>query len=38
MDEPYGNDMRHEKTVSESKIGLLWEPWEKVETPRNTVT
>jgi hypothetical protein len=28
-------DMRHEKTVSESKIGLLWEPWEENETPRN---
>jgi hypothetical protein len=26
--------MRHEKTVSESKIGLLWEPLEEDETPR----
>ena len=25
--------MIHETTVSESKIGLLWEPWEKDETP-----
>ena len=35
---PYGNDMtpmRHEKTVSVSKIRLLWEPWEEDETPRN---
>ena len=29
-----GNDMRHEKTVSVSKIKPLWEPWEEDETPR----
>ena len=29
-----GNGTRHEKTVSESKMGLLWEPWEEDETPR----
>jgi hypothetical protein len=34
MYEPYGNDMKHEKTVSVSKIRLLWEPWEEDETPR----
>ena len=27
--------MRHEKTVSVSKIRHLWEPWEEDETPRN---
>ena len=26
--------MRHEKTVSVSKIKHLWEPWEEDETPR----
>ena len=26
--------MRHEKTVSVSKIKPLWEPWEEDETPR----
>ena len=26
--------MRHEKTVSVSKIRHLWEPWEEDETPR----
>ena len=30
--------MRHEKTVSVSKIKPLWEPWEEDETPRKTVT
>ena len=30
--------MRHEKTVSVSKIRLLWEPWKEDETPRNIVT
>ena len=30
--------MRHEKTVSVSKIRLLWEPWEEDETPRNECT
>ena len=30
--------MRYEKTVSVSKIRLLWEPWEEDETPRNTNT
>ena len=28
--------MRHEKTVSVSKIRHLWEPWEEDETPRKT--
>jgi hypothetical protein len=28
--------MRHEKTVSVSKIRLLWEPWKEDETPRKT--
>jgi hypothetical protein len=26
--------MRHEKTVSVSKIRLLWEPWKEDETPK----
>ena len=26
--------MRHEKTVSVSKLKPLWEPWEEDETPR----
>ena len=26
--------MRHEKTVSVSKIKPVWEPWEEDETPR----
>ena len=34
---PEGNDMRHEKTVSVSKIKPLWEPWEEDETPRKTM-
>jgi hypothetical protein len=29
--------MRHEKTVSVSKIRLLWEPWKEDETPRNII-
>ena len=29
--------MRHEKTVSVSKIRLLWEPWKEDETPRNMI-
>ena len=29
--------MRHEKTVSVSKIKPLWEPWEEDETPRNQI-
>ena len=29
--------MRHEKTVSVSKIKHLWEPWEEDETPRKVV-
>ena len=29
--------MRHEKTVSVSKIKPLWEPWEEDETPRKTI-
>ena len=29
--------MRHEKTVSVSKIRLLWEPWKEDETPRNCI-
>ena len=29
--------MRHEKTVSESKIKPLWEPWEEDETPRKRI-
>ena len=32
-----GNDMRHEKTVSVSKIKPLWEPWEEDETPRKYI-
>ena len=32
--EPEGNDMRHEKTNSVSKIKPVWEPWEEDETPR----
>ena len=28
--------MRHEKTVSVSKIRLLWEPWKEDETPRKS--
>ena len=35
--EPEGNDMRHEKTVSVSKIKHLWEPWEEDETPRKII-
>ena len=30
--------MRHEKTVSVSKIRHLWEPWEEDETPRKYFT
>ena len=30
--------MRHEKSVSVSKIRLLWEPWEEDETPRKHFT
>ena len=30
--------MRHEKTVSVSKIKPLWEPWEEDETPRKYFT
>jgi hypothetical protein len=26
--------MRNEKTVSVSKIRILWEPWKEDETPR----
>ena len=29
--------MRHEKTVSVSKIRHLWEPWEEDETPRKSI-
>ena len=29
--------MRHEKTVSVSKIKPLWEPWEEDETPRKFI-
>ena len=29
--------MRHEKTVSVSKIKPLWEPWEEDETPRKNI-
>ena len=29
--------MRHEKTVSVSKIRHLWEPWEEDETPRKVI-
>ena len=29
--------MRHEKTVSVSKIRHLWEPWEEDETPRISI-
>jgi hypothetical protein len=29
--------MRHEKTVSVSKIKPLWEPWEEDETPRKYI-
>ena len=29
--------MRHEKTVSVSKIKPLWEPWEEDETPRKCI-
>ena len=35
--EPEGNDMRHEKTVSVSKIRPLWEPWKENETPRKCI-
>lgn len=28
--------MRHEKTVSESRFGALWEPWEVDEIGRKT--
>ena len=27
--------MGHEKTVSVSKIRILWEPWKEDESPRN---
>ena len=30
--------MRHEKTVSVSKIKPLWEPWEEDETPRKIIS
>jgi hypothetical protein len=30
--------MRHEKTVSVSKIRPLWEPWKEDETPRKLFT
>ena len=30
--------MRHEKTVSVSKIKPLWEPWEEDETPRKSLS
>ena len=29
--------MRHEKTVSVSKIRPLWEPWEEDQTPRKSI-
>jgi len=29
--------MRHEKTVSVSKIKPVWEPWEEDETPRKII-
>ena len=29
--------MRHEKTVSVSKIKFLWEPWEEDEKPRKAL-
>ena len=29
--------MRHEKTVSVSKIKPVWEPWEEDETPRKVL-
>ena len=29
--------MRHEKTVSVSKIKPVWEPWEEDETPRKFI-
>jgi hypothetical protein len=29
--------MRHEKTVSVSKIRLLWEPWKEDETPQKNL-
>ena len=36
--EPYWNDMRHENTPSESKIGLLLKPWEQDETQRKRIS